>query len=51
MGLSLLFTLIVGAQGATYAETFSLAMLSWPTAGLIMLARRSARNIIGEAHA
>ncbi|MBD3624833.1 MAG: hypothetical protein HUJ24_05535 [Rhodobacteraceae bacterium] len=51
MGLSLVFTLIVGAKGADYGETLALALLSWPTAGLIMLARSRFKKIMREAEA
>ena len=41
MGLAFLITLIVGAQGAATTEVFFMAMLAWPLAALLMLAKRS----------
>lgn len=51
MGLTLLITMYLGAQGATFAQVMPLAMLSWPAAFLILLVKNKARKIRNEAHA
>ena len=45
MVFSLLITFWVGASGASYVTVFSLALLSWPLAGLTIVARRSYARI------
>ena len=41
LGIVLTFaiTILVGSTGAAYVEVFSLALLAWPTAILVMVAR------------
>lgn len=50
MGLSLLITMYLGAQGAGFAEVMPMAMLSWPAAFLIMLVGNKARKIKSEVY-
>lgn len=51
LGIALTFaiTLLVGATGAHYVETFSFAILGWPTAALVMVAKSRAVKIHAEA--
>jgi hypothetical protein len=46
MLLSFMITLWVGARGASVAEVFSLALLAWPGAFFVMLARDRATRLL-----